>query len=57
MKHTDALYKEIERGLQGQNIGISTGLVKLDEVIAGIQRKTIYNIAAGQGAGNNCLCL
>lgn len=54
MKHTNALYNEIERGLKGQNIGVSTGLLKLDEVIAGIQKKTIYNIAAGQGAGNIC---
>lgn len=57
MIHTDELFADIERGLENLNVGISTGLNTLDEVIAGIQKRTIYNIAAGQGVGNNCLYL
>jgi len=53
MRHTDNLLKDIHDGLSGRNVGISTGLTKFDEVIAGIQRKSIYNIGAGMGAGNN----
>jgi len=57
MRHTDNLLKDIHDGLSGRNVGISTGLTKFDEVIAGIQRKSIYNIGAGMGAGKTSLAL
>lgn len=55
MTHTDVLIAEIQRGLIGKNIGISTGLPKLDEIIAGVQRKTIYNIAAPISGGKTSI--
>jgi len=57
MTHTDNLIKDIKRGLDGQNIGLSTGLEKLDETIAGIQKKTIYNVTAGISAGKTSFAL
>lgn len=45
------LLSTINRGKSGKNIGISTGLPKLDSVIFGIQRKYLYVVAADQGGG------
>jgi replicative DNA helicase len=42
----------VERGRLGKNIGISTGLAKLDKVLYGIQRKFIYTIGASSGVGS-----
>jgi len=57
MIHTDNLIRDIQSGLKGNNIGLSTGLPKLDEIIAGIQRKTIYNIAGGISSGKTSFSL
>lgn len=57
MNHTDELIDSIKKGLLGLNVGISTGLPKLDEIIAGVQKATIYNVAAGQGVGKSSLAL
>lgn len=51
------LYKNIQKGKEGRNIGISTGLTKLDSIIYGIQRKYLYVIAADQGGGKTSFAL
>lgn len=53
MNYTNQLKKEIESGRQGKNIGISTGLPKLDSVIYGVQRKYLYLIGSDSGAGKS----
>lgn len=45
------LLANIKKGKSGKNIGISTGLTKLDSIIYGIQRKYLYVVAADQGGG------
>lgn len=45
------LLANIKKGKSGKNIGISTGLSKLDSIIYGIQRKYLYVVAADQGGG------
>lgn len=57
MKYADSLFQIIKSGLNGDNLGITTGLPKLDETIAGIQRATMYNVGAGQGVGKSSLAL
>lgn len=47
----------IKRGQEGKNIGISTGMKKLDSVIYGIQRKFIYTIGASSGIGKSSFTL
>lgn len=44
---------EIETGRKGKNVGISTGLAKLDSLIYGIQKKTLYLIGSDSGAGKS----
>lgn len=53
----DSLYEMIDRGRSGLNIGVSTGLTKLDSVISGIQKQRFYLIAGGTGSGKTTLCL
>ena len=55
MIHTNNLFSEIEKGLEGGNVGLSTGLPKLDEIIAGVQRKTIYNVTAPISGGKTSI--
>ena len=38
------LRENIKRGKLGKNIGISTGMPKLDSIIYGIQRKYLYTV-------------
>lgn len=57
MDYVDRLLDQIAKGLAGNNIGISTGLDKFDEIVAGVQKATIYNIAAGQGVGKTSFVL
>lgn len=40
------LLNNIEKGKEGRNIGISTGLKTLDSIIYGIQRKYLYVVGA-----------
>ena len=47
------LRKEIEKGRLGKNIGISTGLPKLDSIIYGIQRRYLYLVGSDSGAGKS----
>ena len=51
--YTAALRKEIEAGREGKNIGISTGLPKLDSIIYGIQRRYLYLVGSDSGAGKS----
>lgn len=53
----DELYRLIDDGRLGLNIGISTGLPKLDSTIAGVQRQTMYLIAGDTGSGKTSFCL
>ena len=45
----DNLYKSIERGKQGLNNGLSTGLSKLDTLVYGVQRKWMTIWAGDSG--------
>lgn len=51
------LFANIYKGKQGRNIGISTGLPKLDKVIYGIQKRCIYTIGADSGSGKTSLAI
>lgn len=51
------LYSNIKNGKLGKNIGISTGIPKLDSIIYGIQRKYLYVIAADQGGGKTSFAI
>lgn len=53
----DSLYELIDDGRLGLNIGISTGIPKLDSLIAGVQRSTFYTIAGDTGSGKTSFCL
>lgn len=54
----DVLFDEIDRGRQGLNLGVSTGLPKLDAVLSGgIQRKTFYLLGGPTGSGKSTLAL
>lgn len=44
--------KQVEEGRKGHNIGLSTGIQKLDSVIYGVQRSNITTIAGASGSGN-----
>lgn len=56
-KHTGSLFDLIDRGRLGKNIGLSTGLSKLDSIISGIQRGIYQIIAGGTGSGKTTLAL
>ena len=51
MSIIDSFFSLIKRGREGRNIGISTGLKKLDKVIYGLQKKYLYLVGADSGAG------
>lgn len=53
----DELYNAIEAGRKGKNIGISTGLPKIDDFIGGIQKKTYYLLMGTSGAGKSSYAL
>lgn len=48
---TQRLMDMIESGREGKNMGLSTGIKKLDDLIYGVQRKWIYVVAADSGGG------
>lgn len=52
-----SLIQTIKRGKEGKNIGIKTGIPKLDSVIYGIQRKFLYTIGASSGIGKTSFTL
>jgi hypothetical protein len=53
----DSLITCVNRGKDGRNIGISTGMDKLDNVIFGIQRRYIYCIGADTSGGKTSFAL
>ena len=55
--YVDSLYQKIDNGRLGKNIGISTGLPKLDETIGGIQRAVYSLIFAATSVGKTSFVL
>jgi len=51
------LFNTIKKGKEGKNIGISTGLSKLDSIIYGIQKGYLYTIGASSGIGKTSFTL
>lgn len=52
MTNVDLLFKKIDDGRNGKNIGLSTGLPKLDGYTGGIQKSTYTLIYGLSGSGN-----
>ena len=52
-----SLWRLIERGKKGENVGTSTGLEKLDKIIGGVQPSRYYLIGAASSAGKSALVL
>ena len=57
MDFIDSLYERIDAGMLGKNIGIPTGLSKLDDVIGGIQKATYSLVFAGTSVGKTSFVL
>lgn len=51
MSAFDSLKERIDQGREGLNAGFSTGSEKLDSVVQGVQRRTIYALGGGIGTG------
>ena len=50
-------FSAVNRGKSGHNLGISTGLSKLDTTVFGIQKKCLYTIGADSGSGKTSLAI
>lgn len=48
---TDRLMKMVRTGREGNNMGLTTGLIKLDNLVYGIQRSWMTVVAGGSGSG------
>lgn len=57
MRLTSKLMEMVENGREGNNMGLSTGLSKLDGLIYGVQRKWFYLVCGGSGAGKTTMAL
>lgn len=57
MNNVDLLFKKIDDGRQGKNIGLSTGISKLDKYTGGIQKATYTLIYGLSGAGKTSFAL
>lgn len=55
MSVVDELYSEIERGIAGDNIGLKTGLPKLDWYTGGFQKNSFRLIFGKSGSGKSSL--
>ena len=53
----DSLFQSIEKGREGLNRGLSTGLPKFDSVTYGVQRKWLNVIAGDSGSGKSSYML
>lgn len=53
----EELKKAVQHGIEGRNIGVKTGIAKMDSYLGGIQRKTYYLIFGLSGAGKTCYAL
>ena len=51
------LFKNIDSGKEGRNVGISTGLPAIDSLIYGIQRKYLYTIGADTSGGKTSFAI
>lgn len=54
---SEKLFAAIKQGRAGKNIGVSTGLSKLDSVIFGLQKRCLYTIGADTGSGKTSFAL
>lgn len=50
---TKQLYNLVKKGKRGENVGIPTGIPKLDAVMYGIQKGYLYTIGASSGIGKS----
>lgn len=57
MNNVSELFKAINAGRIGKNIGYSTGIPKLDSYIGGLQKKTYYLIFSESGGGKTAIAL
>lgn len=57
MNNVDLLFKAIQAGREGKNIGFSTGLPKLDSYIGGLQKKCYYLLFSESGGGKTAMAL
>ena len=57
MSPVESLYNTIQRGRSGLNVGLSTGLPKLDILTYGIQRRWMTVISGDSGSGKSVLSL
>jgi replicative DNA helicase len=56
MNNVDLLFQKIDKGRQGKNIGLKTGIPKMDEYTGGIQ--PVYTLIFGtSGSGKSALAL
>jgi replicative DNA helicase len=53
MTNVDLLYELIERGREGKNIGLNTGIKKIDKFTGGIQRGNYTLIFGLSGSGKS----
>ena len=54
MTNVDFLYEAIDRGREGKNIGLKTGIPKIDSYTGGIQRGNYTLVFGLSGAGKSC---
>lgn len=45
----DDFISEVDKGRSGENISLSTGLPKLDELIGGVGKRTYYSVGSNLG--------
>ena len=57
MSNVDLLFQKIDEGRQGKNIGLSTGISKLDKYTGGIQKATYTLIFGLSGSGKSSIAL
>lgn len=57
MSNIDSLYSKIVSGKEGKNIGLSTGIPKLDGYTGGIRQGTYTLIFGGSGSGKTAITL
>lgn len=53
MTITESLFKEIELGRQGKNVGFSMGLPKLESIIDGVTKQTYTVVFSNSGSGKS----
>ena len=56
MTDLELLWTLIEKGKKGDNVGVSTGLSKIDKLIGGIQPHRYYLVGAASSVVKLLLC-